>query len=251
MKPQPREPDWADLLRRENPPAPDPAAAAHTVELLRTLPPPRPTGWAFVRTQAGFIRKRMWALQFAVLAGVLALVAAAGSDGVYALRQYALCAAAAPLLLVANVQDLARVYHSGMLELELATRYSLPRVTAARLLVFGLCDGALLGVLAAVGAIISRTDLWVVLLYCVTPFCCVSAVCMVLLRHLRPSVFSKAALAVAAAALGVLVLPFDWLQSHLYGLDARPFWAAALAVSLAVLVQQSRRLTRDGVPTTL
>ena len=157
----------------------------------------------------------------------------------------------APLLLVANVQDLARVYHSGMLELELATRYSLPRVTAARLLVFGLCDGVLLGVLAAVGAVISRTDLWVVLLYCLTPFCCVSAVCMVLLRHLRPAVFSKAALAVAAAALGVLVLPFGWLQSHLYGLDARPFWAAVLAVSLAVLVQQSRRLTRDGVPTTL
>ena len=108
MKPQPREPDWADLLRWETPPAPDPAAAAHTVELLRTLPPPRPTGWAFVRTQAGFIRKRMWALQFAVLAGVLALVAAAGSDGGYALRQYALCAAAAPLLLPSDISQYLR-----------------------------------------------------------------------------------------------------------------------------------------------
>ena len=32
-----REPDWAGLLRRDAPPPPQPAAAAHTVELLRTL----------------------------------------------------------------------------------------------------------------------------------------------------------------------------------------------------------------------
>ena len=45
-----REPDWAGLLRRDVPPPPHPAAAAHIVDLLRTLPPPRPTGWTFVRT---------------------------------------------------------------------------------------------------------------------------------------------------------------------------------------------------------
>lgn len=245
-----REPDWADLLRRDAPPPPHPAAAAHTVELLRTLPPPRPTGWAFVRTQAGFIRKRMWALQFAVLAGVLTLVAAGGA-GDYALPRYALCAAAAPLLLVANVQDLARVYHRGMLELELATRYSLPRVTAARLLVFGLCDAVLLGILAAVGAVVSRSALEVVLLYCLTPFCCVSALCMGLLRHLRPAVFGKGALAVVAVVLGGLLLPVGRMQRWLYGPESRIFWAGALICSVAALAWQTRRLLRGGVPTTL
>lgn len=245
-----REPDWAGLLRRDAPPPPHPAAAAHTVDLLRTLPPPRPTGWTFVRTQAGFIRKRMWALQFAVLAGVLALVAAGGAAD-YALPQYALCAAAAPLLLVANVQDLARVYHRGMLELELATRYSLPRVTAARLLVFGLCDAVLLGILAAVGAVVSRADLGVVLLYCLTPFCCVSALCMALLRHLRPAAFGKGALAVVAVVLGGLLLPVGRMQRWLYAPESRIFWAGALVCSAAALAWQTRRLTRGGVPTTL
>lgn len=245
-----REPDWAGLLRRDAPPPPHPAAAAHTVDLLRTLPPPRPTGWTFVRTQAGFIRKRMWVLQFAVLAGVLALVAAGGAAD-YALPQYALCAAAAPLLLVANVQDLARVYHRGMLELELATRYSLPRVTAARLLVFGLCDAVLLGILAAVGAVVSRADLGVVLLYCLTPFCCVSALCMGLLRHLRPAAFGKGALAVVAVVLVGLLLPAGRMQRWLYAPESRIFWAGALVCSAAALVWQTRRLTRGGVPTTL
>ena len=245
-----REPDWAGLLRRDAPPPPHPAAAAHTVDLLRTLPPPRPTGWTFVHTQAGFIRKRMWTLQFAVLAGVLALVAAGGAAD-YALPQYALCAAAAPLLLVANVQDLARVYHRGMLELELATRYSLPRVTAARLLVFGLCDAVLLGILAAVGSVVSRADLGVVLLYCLTPFCCVSALCMGLLRHLRPAAFGKGALAVVAVVLVGLLLPVDRMQRWLYAPESRLFWIAALVCSAAALVWQTRRLTRGGVPTTL
>lgn len=245
-----REPDWAGLLRRDAPPPPHRDAAAHTVELLRTLPPPRPTGWAFVRTQAGFICKRMWALQFAVLAGVLALVAAGGAAD-YALPRYALCAASAPLLLVANVQDLARVYHSGMLELELATRYSLPRVTAARLLVFGLCDAVLLGILAAVGAAVSRSALEVVLLYCLTPFCCVSALCMGLLRYLRPAAFGKGALVVAAVALGFLLLPVDRMQRWLYAPESRIFWAGALVCSVAALAWQTRRLLRGGVPTTL
>lgn len=246
-----REPDWAALLRRDPPPVPDPADKTRTAALLRTLPPPRPTGWAFVRTQAGFIRKRMWALQFAVLAGVLLLVWANGGTGAYALRQYALCAAAAPLLLIANVQDLARVYHQGMLELELATRYSLPRVTAARLLVFGVCDAVLLGILAAVGAVMSRADLGVVLLYCLTPFCCVSALCMGLLRHLRPAVFGRAAFAVTAAVLFVLVVPLGRMQDRLYAPQAQPVWAAVLVLSAAALVWQTRRLTRGGVPTTL
>lgn len=246
-----RQPDWAALLRRDPPPAPDPADKRRTADLLRTLPPPRPTGLAFVWCQAGFICKRMWALQFALLAGVLLLVWANGRAGVYALRQYALCAAAAPLLLVANVQDLARVYHQGMLELELATRYSLPRVTAARLLVFGVCDAVLLAVFAAAGSAVCRSDGIIVLLYCLTPFCCVSAVCMGLLRRLRPAAFTPAALAVTGIALLVLVLPAPRLQGRLYAPNARPLWAAVLVLSVVALACQTRRLAREGGRTLL
>lgn len=241
------EPDWAALLRRDAPPPPPPSDASDTVALLRTLPPPRPTGWAFVWTQAGFIRKRMWALQFALLAGLLVLVTAAGLP----LRRYALCAAAAPLLLVANVQDLARVYHQGMVELELVTRYSLPKVTAARLLIFGACDGVLLAVLALVGSAVHRADLGAVLLYCLTPFTVVSALCLALLRRLKPAAFGRVALAVVGISALAVLLPADRLQGWLYSRDVRPLWAAALAVSALALVWQSRRLTRGGLRATL
>lgn len=241
------EPDWAALLRRDAPPPPRPSDAPDTVALLRTLPPPRPTGWTFVWTQAGFIRKRMWALQFALLAGLLVLVVATGLP----LRRYALCAAAAPLLLVANVQDLARVYHQGMVELELVTRYSLPKVTAARLLIFGACDGVLLAVLAVVGSAVHRADLGAVLLYCLTPFTVVSALCLALLRRLKPAAFGRVALAVVGTSALVVLLPADRLQGWLYSRDVRPLWAAALAVSALALAWQSRRLTRGGLRATL
>ena len=245
------EPDWAALLRRDAPPPPDSTDAARTAALLRTLPPPRPTGWAFVWGPAGFIQKRMWAVQFAVLAGVLALVTALGGRETAFLRQYTLCAAAAPLLLVANVQELARVYHQGMLELELATRYSLAKVTAARLVLFGGCDAVLLAVVAAVGAVSCRAALWVVLLYCLTPFTVVSAVCLALLRRLRPAAFGRAALTVVAVAAGALLLPAHPVQRWLYAPTARPLWATVLAVSAAALAWQIRRLTQGGVRTTL
>lgn len=241
------EPDWAALLHRDAPPPPPPSDASDTVALLRTLPPPRPTGWTFVWTQAGFIRKRMWVLQFALLAGLLVLVASTGLP----LRRYALCAAAAPLLLVANVQDLARVYHQGMVELELVTRYSLPKVTAARLLIFGACDGVLLAVLALVGSAVHRADLGAVLLYCLTPFTVVSALCLALLRRLKPAAFGRVALAVVGISALAVLLPADRLQGWLYSRDVRPLWAAALAVSALALAWQSRRLTRGGLRATL
>lgn len=248
MKPQPRDAALETLLRRAAPPPPDPAAAARTAALLNTLPPPRPAGWRFLAVQASFIRKRMWAAQFAVLACAVGLLRLAdGADP----RVYALCAAAAPLLLVANVQDLARVYHQGMLELELATRYSLPKVTAARLLVFGLCDAALLALLAAAGAFATRAGLWVALLYCLTPFCCVSALCLALLGRLRPAAFARAALGVAAAAVLLALLPVRPVQRWLYAPESRIFWAGGLALSLAALAWQARRLLRGGLPTTL
>lgn len=235
------------LLRRNTPPPPDPDAARRTAALLATLPPPRPAGWRFLAVQAGFIRKRMWAAQFAVLACLLTLATLYQA----APRQCALWAAAAPLLLVANIQDLARVYHQGMLELELATRHSLPKITAARLLVFGLCDAALLALLAATGAAATRTAPAVVLLYCLTPFCCVSALYLALLGRLRPTAFARAALVAVGAVLGLLLLPLDCLARQLYAPEHRLFWAGVLALSLAALAWQARRLLRGGLPATL
>ena len=152
---------------------------------------------------------------------------------------------------MANVQDLARVYHQGMVELELVTRYSLPKVTAARLLIFGACDGVLLAVLALVGSAVHRADLGAVLLYCLTPFTVVSALCLALLRRLKPAAFGRVALAVVGISALAVLLPADRLQGWLYSRDVRPLWAAALAVSALALVWQSRRLTRGGLRATL
>ena len=188
------------------PPAPTPADKRRTAELLRTLPPPRPTGLAFVWCKAGFIRKRMWALQFALLAG-----GAAAGLGQRPRRGSTPCGStpSVPRRRRCCWWPMCRTWPGSTTRVcwnwNWPPATALPRVTAARLLVFGVCDAVLLAVFSAAGSADCRSDSTIVLLYCLTPFCCVSAVCMGPLRRLRPAAFTPAALAVTGIALLVLV----------------------------------------------
>ena len=130
-----------------------------------------------------------------------------------------------------------------MLELELATRYNLPQVCAARLLLFGLVDFALLGVAAALGAAALRAHLFTLLLYCLTPFLLMCAGCLAALRLLRPDQLLLAAVLLTVATGAILTVA----RRPLYLPQHRPFWMAALAVALVLLVWQSLALQRKGV----
>lgn len=232
------------LLAAYAPPA-DPAARQRTIQALRTLPPRRRlSGWRFLLAQAGFIHKRMWALQLAFLAGIILLVQRDPHTAVHSAQLYWQVSAAMPLLILINVTDLVRIYNGGMVELELVTRFSLPRVTAARLLIFGLTDGVLLLAAAGFAAAAARTGLLLMLVYCLVPFDLMCLGCLILLHHVKPDRFTPAAVMLAAvlaalsAAGGNTV--YQWLDFRL--------WAgAALALTLA-LPWQLKRSLRDLQP---
>ena len=227
-----------NVLNTYQPPAPEPSAKAALLAARRALPGLSPAG--FLWTQLGFIRPRMWAAQGMLLAalGMLVYRRMPGAESVYLLLGSLL-----PLLLVINITDLVRVYNGGMLELELATRYNLPQVCAARLLLFGLVDFALLGVAAALGAAALRTQLLTLLLYCLTPFTLMCAGCLAALRLLRPDQLLLAAVLLTVATGAILTVA----RRPLYLPQHRPFWMAALAVALVLLVWQSLALQRKGV----
>ena len=226
-----------NVLDTYQPPAPEPSAKAALLAARRTLPGLSPAG--FLWTQLGFIRPRMWAAQGILLAALAMLVyRAPGAESVYLLLGSLL-----PLLLVINITDLVRVYNGGMLELELATRYNLPQVCAARLLLFGLVDFALLGVAAALGAAALRAHLFTLLLYCLTPFLLMCAGCLAALRLLRPDQLLLATVLLTVATGAILTVA----RRPLYLPQHRPFWMGALAVALVLLVWQSLALQRKGV----
>lgn len=222
------------------PPPADPAARQETIRRLRETPPGTSAGGAgFLLAQAGFIRKRMWGLQLAFLAGVLLTVQAELRIPEQEFQLYWKLSAAMPLLILINVTDWVRIYNGGMVEIELATRFSLPRVTAARLLIFGLSDGVLVLAIAAFAASAAQASLLRMLLYCLVPFDLMCLGCLALLRRVKPDYFTLAA-AVLAAVLAAL--PAVGREIMYQRLDFRLWAAAALVLTLALPWQIGRAL---------
>lgn len=207
----------------------------------------------FILSQVGFIRKRTWALQLLLFIAFITWISRQGAilaeNGAICI----LCACMAPLLVLINVGDFARIYHGGMLEVELATRYSLPKVIAARMLIFGIVDMLLLVAEAAVGAQVSQTALTVLLLYCLTPFCFVCVICMELLRRMNPTQFTQAILVSIGILVLFLIFPMGrwqtqgthWL-SKIYSAEGRRYWIGILAGSILILCWQFVRFNKEN-----
>lgn len=198
--------DLQTALARYAVPPPGPHAVADAVAAAQSAAavcPPRMRNAIFLRQQLGFISPRMWALQ-----GLFALVLGAWALGQGAALHW-LCpafSAAAPLLVLINITDWVRVYNGGMLELELATRFSLPGVAAARMLIFGLSDAALLLALSAFAAAATRSGLLVLLVRMLVPFNAMCAGCLWLLRKTAPGRFVMGAVLLAAVLTAAMVL---------------------------------------------
>lgn len=108
---------------------------------LQDLPSRRPRLAAVLRGQAAYIRPHSWLVSVAVFFAMIYLGCTGGQEGL------SWCAALTPFLTVALTAELARSQTHGMIELEMATRFSLRTVLLARMVILGLWDLALLVVL--------------------------------------------------------------------------------------------------------
>ena len=228
------------LLAAYRPIGPEAGSAAQTLAALRRCPEHRIRMGTLLLRQIGFIRLRMWIEQLAVCG--IALYCAADLCGC-ANGSQKICAvlsAAAPLVLLANVPELVRVYNGGMLELELASRHGLAGVCAARLTIFGLTDIVLLLVLSAATAAISQTALGVMLLYCLTPFSLMCAGCLAALRRFRADRLIPAAILLTGVLFGLGAVP----KFVLFLPRLRWIWLLVLAAGFAATVWQAVDLFR-------
>ncbi|MEG0911440.1 MAG: hypothetical protein RSF70_07630 [Ruthenibacterium sp.] len=204
-----------DLSRKlaQNPlPQYDLSALQHTVnaakQALELTASPQHTSSAgqFFLAQMRFISKQMWALQGVFLLCTVLLITFFTHSTFWAKQIFPLLAIAAPLLILINITDFARFYSGGMLEIEMATRFSLQKVAAAKLLIFGCSDALLLLILAAFSAASTQTGLFSTLLVCLVPFNCMCCGCMILLQKCTVAHFTNAAVCLAAALGGAVFL---------------------------------------------
>lgn len=135
--------------------APPPKEKGRFLEFLsQELPSPGPGRGSFLRVQAGYIGKWNWGISLAVLlAGIWA--ADSGSR-----ELFQLIAAAVPFLALALAAETGRSARYGMEELELAARFSLKAVVAARMGILGIGNLMLLGILIPVWGDLEGNGLW-------------------------------------------------------------------------------------------
>lgn len=92
----------------------------------------------FLFSQIGYIRKRVWVLQFVVVGlCILGLIIVKHE---LALHQLSIISSIVPLVALMTVTELSRSFSHNMNELEMTTRYHLNQVLIARMTVLGITN---------------------------------------------------------------------------------------------------------------
>lgn len=134
---------------------------------------------AFLVSQIGYIRKRVWC--------VCAAIAAVSVFGAVFLPDTVLwlISGLTPLLVLTIIAESGRSEYYQMAELEMATRFSLRSVTLARLAILGTVSLLLLGILVPIGLCGGTAAPVAAVLYIVTPFLLSAYAGLLIVRKLR------------------------------------------------------------------
>lgn len=200
-------------------------------EFLRRSAFPGMNTAEFVFSQAGYIRRRIWA----VFAGVFG-ISLAGSMLLSADMLWAI-SAFAPLLALGILSESGRSERFEMAELETATRFSLRSVLLARLGILGTADLALLCLLIPVGVQNNMLTPLQAGVYITTPFLLTTFIGLYIVRRLR----SRGAIylcAGSAACVSLSVLFCRQAFPQIYQPDQLAWWAAGILLLTAGTAKQ-------------
>ena len=180
----------------------------------------------FLRQQSHFLRKRWWALQAAVLLVLWWALQAAGTT-VEAQRAMGTLA---PLFVILVLPELWKNRSSGALEVECAALYSLRQVYAARLVLFGLADLALLtGFFSA--ALLTGGAAWgELIVHFLLPGLVTGCICLRTLSCRRAgAVYAALPLSLVWTAVWVCIV----LSDQVYARVTLPVWLGLLCLAAA------------------
>lgn len=186
-----------DIVKAFTPPEPRKRDA-----FLRSLPYPKLTYPEFVLGQIKYIRKRFWLVSAAVLiaASASAYVAAMGI-----IQTVWVISAFIPFLAVLTAAEISHSDVFGMSETETVCRFSLPQLTAARLMILGVFNLAALTMLTAVSEAALSVGAAKAALYIFTPYITVNGISLAVMSRIKGQ---EGVYSCAAAALGVSIAGF-------------------------------------------
>lgn len=124
----------------------------------------------FLFGQIGFIRRRGWIGQFIVLAIICIVFRSYLLTNALDYMEIPMFSALTPLLLVFNIEDLAKISCRSMLEIEMAAKHSLKKLMLSRFCILGIADVIVLGIFIFFLNSYSGESLYLILIYSLIPF---------------------------------------------------------------------------------
>lgn len=240
-----KEPDLKKELECYRIPAPDQSAKESCKEELRKIKMPyQMTDGQFILGQLGFIKPYIWFGQIAILFVALIAILYFGKELPYtSYTQLSLLSAMTPLFLIFQIEELAKIYNRSMLEIEMATKYSLKKLVLSRLCILGITDLAVLGVWIFFLNCYLKENLFGILLYTLVPFN-ITVAGMLYLKYSGKGMYAYQALSYTVfVCVCFIVIPHE--RPLIYNSRYLDIWMLMYVLSLFGLVKNIKELWKN------
>ena len=167
-------------------PIPNPINIQETIiKVRRVINEPQHSGltfWEFYFQQFGFIRKKVWIIQFAILLFCgLGLYYYQGS-----IQVISLISSISPLIFLSGIIELSRTCNTyGTIEIELSTQYTLSQVMMSRVSILGLMNILSITILCVFVGTNTPLHPYAIFLYICVPFMVTCFGCLWLLNRFK------------------------------------------------------------------
>lgn len=192
----------------------------------------------FLWTQLKIIQKRWWILQFLILV-VLWIALTSIQDEIYVTRSMGV---AASLFVILVIPELWKNRSCECMEIEITSYYSLRKVYAARMLLFGVTDIFLIIIFLASASASLHFELSELIIQFLFPLCVTACICFGILCSKYP--FSET-VAIILCIIWSTVWLFIILNESIYTIITIPIWFTLLGLAIFFLAFTVYRILKN------
>lgn len=185
------------------------------------------TFWGFYFQQFGFIRKKIWIIQFAILLFC-------GLKLYYypeSIQAISLISSISPLIFLSGITELSRTYMYGTIEIELSTQYTLSQVMMSRISILGLMDILSITILCVFVEINTSLNPYAIFLYICVPFMVTCFGCLWLLNRFKNKECNYYCFTLGIFIMGIVSMSIAFLP-RLYIVTSLWIWAVILVIAI-------------------
>ncbi|MGL4336432.1 MAG: hypothetical protein ACRCST_06005 [Turicibacter sp.] len=198
------------------------------------------TFWEFYFQQFGFIRKKVWLIQFIILlfCGLKLYYDPASVQAISWISSIA------PLIFLAGMAELSRTYTYGTMEIELSTPYTLKQLMMSRISILGLIDILSITSLCLIIGANTSLQFYTVFVYICVPFMVTCFGCLWLLNRFKNKecnyyCFALGIFIMVGVSMATAFLPKLYLASSLW------IWNVMLIIAIIGVYRQSYKLVKS------